>query len=246
MKVENMGKLYDRAMILRCLKGIEAATPVGAHRRELWDRCWSDTGTPDYFSDIMRLNGEFWLAPGAELAYLNELRADLAAKYLDGIDTVHEFGCGGGQNLKALQAMGKHVVGYDWSKAAAARIDAMGGRGVVYDMFYPQPVEIRGAALTVHALEQLGDRWLPFLSMLIAARPSVVIHVEPVEELYDPENLLDYLALAYHRKRGYLSGYLTHLRKLAGMGVIDLVEQRRNRVGSLYHEAYSVIVWRVI
>jgi hypothetical protein len=58
-------------------------------------------------------------------------------------------------------------------------------------------------------------------------------------ELYE-DNLLDYLAVQYHRKRGYLEGYLG--------AVIDsgaeIIELKRNNFGSLYHDAYSVLVWK--
>jgi len=238
-------KLDDRQMVLRCLKGIDEATRVGAHRRDLWERCWNANDTPAYFGDVLRANGHFWLDPGAEQQYLANLRAELFEKYLPGIDTVHEFGCGSGQNLKALVGK-KQIVGYDWSKSATERVRSLGGRGVVFDMLAPHDVEINGAALTVHALEQLGDQWRPFFHFLAKKRPAVCIHIEPIEELYDPDDLLDHLALAYHRKRGYLSGYLTHLRALAAIGEIEILEQRRTYVGGLYHEAYSVIVWRVV
>jgi hypothetical protein len=243
MRMETKKRLEDKPMILKCLQAIESATRVGAHRQDMWDRCWKDTNDPRYFSDILRINGEFWFAPGAEREHLNELRSWLFAKYLDGIDTVHEFGCGSGQNLKALQGK-KNIVGYDWSPAAVDRINAMGGKGILFDMFKPDDVEIKGAILTVHAMEQLGNYWDKFLDLLLSQRPAICIHIEPVEEFYDPEDCLDYLSLAYHKKRGYLAGYLTHLRALERMGIINILEARRTHAGGLYHEAYSVIVWR--
>jgi len=68
--------------------------------------------------------------------------------------------------------------------------------------------------------------------------------MEPIEDLYDEENLLDYLALKYHRKRGYLSGYLPRLRMLEAEGKLKIMEVRRMHFGSIYQEGYSFVVWR--
>ena len=68
--------------------------------------------------------------------------------------------------------------------------------------------------------------------------------MEPIEDLYDEDNLADYLALRYHRKRGYLSGFLPRLRTLETEGKIRILEIRRMFFGSLYHEGYSFVVWK--
>jgi hypothetical protein len=71
------------------------------------------------------------------------------------------------------------------------------------------------------------------------------VNYEPIDEFYDPENLWDYLALKYSRKRGYLSGYLTSLQRLADAGRIEILEAIRPYLGGVYHEA-SLIAWKVI
>lgn len=101
-------------------------------------------------------------------------------------------------------------------------------------------MEIPGAVVTFHALEQLGKNFRPFLNFLLEAKPKVIIHVEPLIELYE-DNLLDYLAVQYHRKRGYLEGYL---EAVINSGA-EILELKRNHFGSLYHDAYSVLVWKI-
>jgi hypothetical protein len=44
----------------------------------------------------------------------------------------------------------------------------------------------------------------------------------------------------YHKKRGYLEGYL---EAVINSGA-EILELKRNHFGSLYHDAYSVLVWR--
>jgi hypothetical protein len=68
--------------------------------------------------------------------------------------------------------------------------------------------------------------------------------MEPLVELYDEQRLVDYLAIKFHRKRGYLEGFLTSLRKLQAEGRIEILEQRRFYFGSIYHEGYSYVAWR--
>jgi hypothetical protein len=48
----------------------------------------------------------------------------------------------------------------------------------------------------------------------------------------------------YHRKRGYLSGFLPRLKSLEAEGRITILEAKRMFFGSLYHEGYSFVVWR--
>lgn len=238
----------ERPIILRILKGLQEATPVGdtPSRRALWDRCWAESGpVPDYFSGIVRVRRHFYDAPGFEFACLVNTREELYGKYFADVDAVHEFGCGIGHNLAPLLGK-KEVHGYDWSEAAVERVRAMGASGHLFDMFNPTDLTLKGGGvLTVHALEQLGIAWGAFLDFLWKAKPAICVHIEPLHELYDEAELLDYLALQYHRKRNYLHGYLTALRALARDGVIEILEERRTFVGSLYHEAYSILVWRM-
>ena len=68
--------------------------------------------------------------------------------------------------------------------------------------------------------------------------------MEPLCELYDPDNLVDYVAYRYHKQRGYLDGYLTRLRQLEAEGRIEILKTQRVYFGNLYHEGYSFIAWR--
>jgi len=97
--------------------------------------------------------------------------------------------------------------------------------------------------VTVHAMEQLGDRHGALLDWLAAARPAVVLHYEPVLEFYDRTNVVDYLALWYSERRRYLTGYWTAIAARRDAGRIDVLDARRPGLGGVYHEA-SVIAWR--
>lgn len=201
--------------------------------RQLWERCWSDSdATPTYYeSNVVREDGGLWYVPeGYEYSKSTALRDTLRASYPG---PVYEFGCGNGHNLRPGDK------GFDWSEAAVAKVLERGLEAELFDMFDPKGMKIPGIAMTFHAMEQLGKNFQPFFDFLKAAKPAVVIHVEPLLELYG-ESLLDYLAILYHKKRHYLDGYVP---AILASGV-EVVHLQRTYFGNLYHEAYSLMVWK--
>ena len=68
--------------------------------------------------------------------------------------------------------------------------------------------------------------------------------MEPTIELYDESNLLDYLAMRFHVKRGYTEGYLPRLRELESQNKVEILKVKRLFFGSLYMEGYSCLIWR--
>ncbi|GAI42232.1 unnamed protein product [marine sediment metagenome] len=69
--------------------------------------------------------------------------------------------------------------------------------------------------------------------------PVLCIHVEPTIELYDESNLVDYLAIKFHKKRGYAENYLTRLRKLEAQNEIEILKVKRLFFGSLKGVVYK-------
>lgn len=260
------------AVLLRVLRTIaDGPGPVaGPARQARWETGWSENLeavrrhgfrpallTPRYFrADVVRWDGDFVAPERASFEHdlFGVLRRALAARWCADAARVVELGCGTGANLVALteQYPALEAIGADWAAASqallaeAARATGRRLSGVRFDMFHPDrtalPVDRDTVVLTVHALEQLGAAFRPLLDWLIARRPRRVVHVEPVVELYD-DVLLDALARDYHRSRGYLDGFLPALQELDAAGRIRLRAARRVRFGSLFHEAYSVLVW---
>lgn len=213
------------------LRGIRDARPIGdaRERRAAWDRCWVENSSPSYFN----------VGNENEHEQFRALRTRVAMQYLWGVEEVVEFGCGAGDNLLGVATV-KKLRGYDWSESAVARCRAKGIEAEQFDMFEPHAVPLEGCGvLTVHAMEQLGVNHGRMLNLLLAARPAVVVHIEPIYELYDPLDLNDFLAMKYHDARGYLKGYLPCLELYA-----DLIEVTKSAFGNINHRAYSVVAWR--
>lgn len=102
----------------------------------------------------------------------------------------------------------------------------------------------RGSAIvTIHAFEQLGTNFAGILDFIIKSRPQIVVQYEPVLEYYSENNLYDFLALKYCRKRNYLENYLTALKQLEQQKRIEIIADYRPFLGGVLHES-SLIAWR--
>jgi hypothetical protein len=118
--------------------------------------------------------------------------------------------------------------------------------GKQFDFFNPDYDfdDVGDVICTIASLEQTGTNYDKFLDYLLFYKPKLCIHIEPIAELLDINNLLDYLSIEYFKKRNYLSGFLTRLRQLEKEGKIEIIRAQRTYIGSLFIEGYSVIVWK--
>ena len=179
------------------------------------------------------------------------MQRDIAHR-LSACDHIAEFGCGTGWNLFALAKLlpEKFFHGFDFSQSAVElgwmvteRIK-MQAEFCWFDMKSPTYGLSFGentGVFTFGSVEQLAQNWQPFFEYLIENKPQMVVHVEPVYELYDPKNLLDALAMRFHVKRGYASGWLPWLQNDPRVEVTDI---KRTYFGSTMHEGYSIVEWR--
>jgi hypothetical protein len=148
------------------------------------------------------------------------------------------------------------LIGLDWAESAIqfinlqAQAGAYGNEGTVhaerFDFFSPNPslwVPPGSAFLTVASLEQTGTRWIDFMEFMLAKKPEICIHIEPIEEVLMPEVLLDHLSLDYFTKRGYLTGFLRKMGQTF-KDKVEVIEVRRTEIGSKFIEGYTVVAWR--
>ncbi len=245
----------------------ESVPRASAEALERWERGWGEvlarakrdgvtqaSLAPQYFRHtMMRLAGRYIRAGSTDFEprLYRAIKNHLFRRYLADAEHVVEIGCGTGLNLLQLRELlpDARLTGADWARPSQELVAMIPRvRGVRFDMRTLEGRDDLGigpetVVLTLHAMEQLGSDWGPLFDFLTAATPRMVLHIEPIAELYDPMAPFDAAALAYHRKRGYLDGYLTALRARENIKIE--VIQRLN-FGSPYHEAYSLIVWRPI
>ena len=177
-----------------------------------------------------------------------------AERYFADTPDIYEFGCGTGRFLFELSELfpAKRLIGLDWtfSSQKILGLIAQTGRqvsGLRFDMLEPSPairLTLGAGVVTIGAMEQLGDRFQPFLDYLLGNRPAIVVHLEPIDDFYGEDSICDYMAGLYHRQRKYLSGYLPALQALEKQGRIEILESRRLFIGDPYHESSSCLVWK--
>ena len=179
----------------------------------------------------------------------------LFQKYFGKADVIYEFGCGSGINVAILAQLfpKKKVFGLDWAPASKKIIDRLAKthgwdvEGRIFDFFEPDKgfkLAENSAVLTVGALEQTGLRYRPFLDYLVRAAPSICVNVEPIIEWYDEGKLLDYLAIQFHRRRGYWEKFPGALKELERKRKVEVVKEKRSYFGSLFIEGYSQCIWK--
>jgi hypothetical protein len=176
-------------------------------------------------------------------------------KFLSDVDVIYEFGCGPAYHLLRARKYNPSakLVGLDWATTSQEIIEQISELGIEkniegrnFDFFNPDySIEVpkNSGFITIAALEQVGDRFEGFLDFVLKKKPIICVHFEPIDELLDPMNLLDYLSILYFRKRGYLSGFLPRLHRLQDEGKIKILREQRTYTGSFFIEGHSLIVW---
>ena len=81
---------------------------------------------------------------------------------------------------------------------------------------------------------------------MLEKKPGICVHLEPIDELLDDNNLIDDLSIKYFRKRNYLKNYLPYLENLEKNGKINIIKKQRIYSGSYFIEGHSLIVWKPI
>lgn len=258
--------------ILAVLKKIESGELQIAGKKVYWQKTWGGIlknfiGSnyslkkliPRYFKRIQFLRFyRNYIKPEKKTfseKWFNVFKLWLFEKYLKDVDNIYEFGCGTGQNLILLANIfpDKKLFGFDWVKQSASILNLAAKKygykikGGMFNFFSPDE-KLRlfrnSAVLTVHALEQIGSDFEPFLKFILKKSPILCINVEPICELYDEEDLFDYLAIKFHKSRNYLNGYLSRLLQLERDGKVEILKIQRVFLGSFFHDSHSYIIWR--
>ena len=185
------------------------------------------------------------------------VRRQLIGHFLAGSAELFELGCGTGINLLLAAELfpETRLGGSDWTRASGELLTVLSratGRPItpiLYNMLTDQgagalPIGPATDVLTVHALEQLGPRAPRIVEFLLEKRPRRCLHIEPILDLYDPADPFDDIARRYHLGREYLQGLLPTLRRLAEQGRLEILAEKRVKLGNTFHEAYSYIAWR--
>lgn len=266
------GKEKEEA-VLQNLKRIEKDTQIVGipERTQVWEKGWNENKQrllkehnvnvlrPVYFRENIpvRLYKEFIMpeVPTFEYDLGLILKTGIYEMYMGEYEHIYEFGCGTGYNLIQLSEIypEKELNGLDFTENAVEILEILNKEfgyhihGQRFDFTSPDydlKIKENSAIFTFAALEQVGRNFSSFLEYLLMQKPEICIHLEPVAELYDEENIVDWCAKKFHRKRHYLDGFLPVLQELAEKGKIKINKIKRLEFGNFNHEGYTLVVWK--
>lgn len=269
------GKERDDAVLAQ-LKRIQSDTQiVGTEQRtQIWQNGWNeilqkfiasgydlDSLQPQYYRECtpVRLHRDFIISDNPKFEYeiQQKIKKAIFRQYFADLSDIYEFGCGTGYNLVTLARMfpEKRLYGLDFVPAVPELLGLIAEKhgfsiaGRLFDLKHPD-YEYRLAPgcgiCTFVCLEQISDQFEPFLQYLLVQKPKICVHLEPIVELYDDENLIDWMAKQFHSKRRYLVGFYPRLLELEREGKLELLQVQRLEFGNMNHEGYTLIVWRPI
>lgn len=244
----------------------------GKHRLEQWQKGWKENADaykenmdekfliPKYYGkyDILRINGEFVKAVSKdfEINIVNTLTYYVLDKYFRKYENLYEFGCGPGHNLLKMREINRAATiwGMDWVESSQKGIEQIAKNlgdkklfGKKFDYFNPDSsfkIAPKSAVFTFASLEQTGEDYKKFVDYILKNKPEVVVNIEPIAEILDPNRLPDYLSIEYFKKRKYINGFLNYLRELESKGSVKIIEAKRTNSGSMFVDGHSLIVWK--
>jgi hypothetical protein len=274
LRYERLSAAERNKLILTVLKKLDSTglAVSGEGRKPDWERGWEenlqdfvDSGydvnklVPKYFKRNVpvRLNRDYVMPvdPDFVLNCTKVFRNWLFRKYLKDVDSIYEFGCGSASHLAFLATIypEKRLYGLDWARPSQEIIRLLAEHfswqieGRQFDFVAPDQnlhLDANSAIYTFGALEQIGNNHEAFLQFLLKESPALCINVECIYELYDHDHLLDYLALKYHERKNYLSGYLTRLQQLESENKLEILKTHHQQFGNMYDDSHSYVIWK--
>ena len=268
----NLAASEKDKLVLSILKKIENGLErSGEHRLDAWNSGWGENRDllkkdislesliPKYFGKFpyVRWKKEFIKPSSANFEYnmVQVMQYWFFEKFLSSVETIYEFGCGTGHNLfRASQTNPRaEIWGLDWAKSSQETINLINEKLDVnfnsrnFDFFNIDKsfrLNKNSGVYTFAALEQVGESHKNFINYLIEQKPEVCLHIEPIAEMIDDEDLNDYLSIQYFKARNYLSSFYDYLLDLESQNKIEMLFSKPSFIGSQYINGYSVVAWR--
>jgi hypothetical protein len=248
---------------------------AGPHRINDWETGWGENlklikknnkianFIPKYFlkNNVIRIRNDLILTTDnskpeiklLEKILLSSLR--YAHKYKFHSE-IMEFGSGTGYNLLSLanEKWINSMEPFEWSKSGirccnyAGKLCKKIKKANFFD-FYQSSFEKKidnKIILTVAALEQTGKNFGLFLKNCMEKTDNCIfINLEPIQELM-PNTKLGKLSQKYAKKRKYLSGFYSYLKKKEKKGKIKILLESKAQWGSKYLNGPAILIWEKI
>lgn len=272
-RYEYMSKTESNDIILKVLKRIDSGTLSKTGNKDVWEKGWSEnlemikktndisSVIPKYTnsSHVCRFNGEYIKTVSTNFEFnVLEIFRMWASQYLVSCENIFEFGSGSGQNLISLAKLfpNKKIHGLDWTESSIEIIDRINNKfgynihSHIFDLYDPNYNLImpsnNSGVITIGCMEQIYFNYKNFVDFLLWKKPNVIVHLEPILEFYDDDNILDYLAIKFHTQRNYLLGYYTYLKKLEFENKIRIIKENKSIFGNMFNNLWSILIWEIV
>lgn len=273
MNYQILSNKEEQELLLDILKKIHMDSQViGAPDREqVWHDGWEEnlidfretkekkSIVPKFIrsNQVIRLNGKFVKTDNSffERDFAKLLQLFLYEKFLtEDITEVHEFGSGSGFNLVHLSEKRPDLklFGSDFVQSSVTllkelashyNIDLTSRQFNMLSPDYDYKIGENSVVFTHGAIEQLASKYEAFIDFLIDKKPKLCFHIEPTVEVYNENDIFDYLQIMFHEKRGYSSGMIHFLKEKQILGKIKDLNMKRVFFGSKFMEGYTVTSW---
>lgn len=268
LEFEELDQREKDEAYLRLKDALSAELKVsGPDRKNDWEIGWSEnldlvdreSLIPRYMSKfpIVRWDKKLVRAVSKNFEYnmLVLIQKCVFNKWFKNATSIYEFGCGTGHNLLRARDANKDakLYGLDWTESSQRLIQKINDKKILsckgynFDFFNPNydiKLDDNSIIYTFAALEQVGNNFERFLEYILHQKPDLCVHIEPLTELMNKDVDLDRFCSSYCKKRNYLDGFLNAVRTLEKEGLAEILEVKRNSIGSFYIEGYSQLVWR--
>jgi len=247
----------------------------GENNNDIWEKGWGEILDsvskdfhpnklmPQYFDHhkIMRFEGNYIIGITENFVYKFDqiIRTVILKKYVSKTKKLIELGCGTGSGtILAAKLLNSDIklIASDWASKSLPIIKKISEytnreiEAVQFNMldlsgWEELNVDKDSTIISFHALEQLGDNYKNLLYRLLEKKVTC-IHLEPIYEYYNHDDLYDLLAKNYHKKRNYLGKYFSDIKKLESQGKAKITKELRIGFGDRFHEAYGLLIWKGI
>lgn len=248
---------------------------AGAHRINDWENGWGENlklikknnkiinFIPKYFlkNNIIRIRNNLILTTNNSKPEIKLLQKILlcslryAHKY-NSHSKIMEFGSGTGYNLLSLanEKWIQSMEPFEWSKSGikcsnyARKLSSKIKKANFFDFYksnFKGKIDNK-IILTVAALEQTGKNFSLFLKNCMEKTDNCIfVNLEPIQELM-PKTKLGKLSQKYAKKRNYLSGFYSYLKKKEKNGKIKIILEANAHWGSKYLNGPAILIWKKI
>lgn len=207
--------------------------------------------------EFIRFDGG-WIIPedpDFETNFVMVLHDTIFRENFSDSSTIWEFGSGTGLNLVHLSKVlpNKPLYGCDWAMPSVKILQELNRKlnldiqSFQFNLFQPDDKVLKSipkdsGLFTIGTFEQLGKNYQPILDFILNSNFKRIVHVETNYELYDENELLDFLSKKYIEKRNWLQGYFSALHELERQGKIRIIRENRT-FGSFFHDGYTITIW---